>query len=311
MDADTPEPHDTVEYLPVFGRLSPDNQLTLRPGYTTVRPTLRDQISGTPILVAEVRAADDRVLVRTPLPVLGYCGSTTGNLAVRGYVPLPAAARRIRFLRNIPGLHHEDPIIVADITVPESAPTIRLTSRIPQNQQDSPVRVTWRAGGEPAPVQFRVVYSHTNGAIWIPVVMQTTETSALVDLSELPGGSQCRIAIRATNGIRSAAAISDSFPVALKPCRALIQQPPDHAELSTDAAQLIGNGWWLEANAPELEDLHWHSSIDGELGRGRTVQIALSPGEHVLTLTAGSGDRAGTSSVNVHVASGTNDAASE
>ncbi|WP_406238515.1 hypothetical protein [Nocardia sp. NBC_01009] len=81
----------------------------------------------------------------------------------------------------------------------------------------------------------------------------------------------------------------------------MIQKPSSDAELSTEEVELLGNGWWLEESTPELDQLSWRSDVDGELGRGRLLRARLSPGRHVLTLTAGAGERAGSSSVIVQI----------
>ncbi len=289
-----------VPFLRIFGRVGPDNRLVLRPCYLIERP--RDGRSRRPpVLIAEVLGADGDVLVRTPLSTRSYCveGSGDATLAVRGSVPLPPEAARIVILR--PDSSGRDPIAISELEVPETAPAVRI-AKAPAGAAEGCQVVAWEADGDPPPVEYRVSYSHDDGRTWLPVGRRTTSREALFDVDELPGGELCRIAVRATNGIRSARAVSDPFRVAPKACRALIQLPLDGQRLDGQDVVLAGNGWWLEDARPELERLSWCSDRDGELGRGQTVRTTLSPGEHRLVLTAGDGERAGEEAVTVHVA---------
>jgi hypothetical protein len=64
---------------------------------------------------------------------------------------------------------------------------------------------------------------------------------------------------------------------------------------------LNGQGYWLEEDQPETVDLTWSSSLDGNLGRGAHLTVALSAGLHAITLRAGSGERVSSSTVSVNV----------
>lgn len=109
--------------------------------------------------------ANDRLLARVPLSARGFCGGSAA-LAVRGTVPLSEVSRRLVIRRtdfDVPG----SPLIVADITVPTTAPDVRFVGA-PQWLSDKRVSVSWQASGDPPPVEFRLVYSHTDGRTWIP-----------------------------------------------------------------------------------------------------------------------------------------------
>lgn len=45
---------------------------------------------------------------------------------------------------------------------------------------------------------------------------------------------------------------------------------------------LAAQGYHLEDHQPDW-DVAWSSSLDGNLGTGARLQVALSPGEHTLT----------------------------
>jgi hypothetical protein len=75
----------------------------------------------------------------------------------------------------------------------------------------------------------------------------------------------------------------------------MIFAPQDGATFAPGQLGVLhGQGLYLEENKPETEALAWTSSEDGDIGTGMTVQMAkLSPGAHRITLTAGTGERAG------------------
>lgn len=291
----TDNAHRAVQYLQLIGRLHADNHLVLRPGYLTERP-LPSQATDPTTLFAEIRS-QDRPLVRAPLAVFGYCGRSDSALAVRGTVPLPDAADNMRIVRSE---RDRDDVVIADIEVPSTGPELEIID-VPRGAVTGSHLIRWRAAGEPPPTEFRIRYSHDDGRAWIPVLLRTTSLSASVDVDDLPGGDRCKVAVVATNGVRSTTVQSEPFQVPVKPCRPLIQKPSSDAELSTEEVELLGNGWWLEESTPELDQLSWRSDVDGELGRGRLLRARLSPGRHVLTLTAGAGERAGSSSVIVQI----------
>jgi hypothetical protein len=78
---------------------------------------------------------------------------------------------------------------------------------------------------------------------------------------------------------------------------ATIFAPADGVAVSAgEDVWLYGQGLYLEDSAP-TEQLAWRSSIDGELGAGPAVAVALTVGEHTIELTAGEGDRQGHTSI--------------
>jgi hypothetical protein len=127
-----------------------------------------------------------------------------------------------------------------------------------------------------------------------------SEPRLTIDLDSLAGGNACRLAVTASNGLRATRVESEPFQVREKPCAAVIQRPVDGEELARDVV-LVGNGWWREEGRPEAEALAWASDVQGQLGRGRQVTACLAPGTHIITLRAGTEDRAGEASVTVYV----------
>lgn len=68
---------------------------------------------------------------------------------------------------------------------------------------------------------------------------------------------------------------------------------PDTATSVLEGATVVlhGSSWDLDDNGLGGASLQWSSSLDGSLGQGRLLSVAtLSPGAHVITLTATDGD---------------------
>jgi hypothetical protein len=64
---------------------------------------------------------------------------------------------------------------------------------------------------------------------------------------------------------------------------------------------LEGQAYDREAEQPELDELVWTSSLQGELGRGPRLAVDLVSGRHTITLRAGHGERQGDASVSLVV----------
>jgi hypothetical protein len=191
-----------------------------------------------------------------------------------------------------------EPIVLASAPVPERAPELRLLA-VPESEVKGQFTLTWEATGDPPPVRYFVDYS-PGRETWAPLSLGLSEPQLTVDFDSLAGGNACRLAVTASNGLRTSRVESGPFQVREKPCAAAILRPVDGEELSSNIV-LVGNGWWREEGRPEFEALTWTSDAQGELGRGQRVTARLEPGTHHITLHAGTGDRTGEESVTVHV----------
>lgn len=283
-----------ISYLMLAGRLHPDNRVQLRHSYVvTDRPSTTARRSE---LSAEVLDREGTVLGRWPVAMKAY-SSGSGNIAIRGAVPLPAGAERVALWRDS---GHGQPIRLTVVELPEASPEVSFEGS-PSRSAEGRVLLRWRATGEPEPVEYRVHFSH-DGRSWLPVSRRLVSSEMEIDLDRLPGGDECRFRVRATNGVRSGEAVSRAFRLAIKPCQALIQQPIDGTEVAGEVT-LDGNGWWMEEGRAEVEALRWESDRDGPVGEGRGLVVTLTPGPHTITLRAGSGDRVGDATVQVTVVS--------
>lgn len=164
--------------------------------------------------------------------------------------------------------------------------------------------ITWNASdADNDPLTYGVLYS-LDGSNWVPVGMAITTTQLVVNASELAGGSAARVRVLATDGVNTTADESDAgFTVGRKGPQAYVLSPEQDVTIAP------GTPLWLNGFAYDLEDstlgesaLHWSSDRDGDLGSGSWVLADLSPGHHVITLTATDSDgNTATATVNVFV----------
>jgi hypothetical protein len=292
-----------TQYLRVIGRLYPDQRLRLRPGYLTDTAP-RMERTGEHDLFAEPFDAQEHALGRFALSLSSTCegfGATSGGstLAVRGWVPFHPAAVGVRYL-------YGGRVILETRRSPEP-PRVRLTWQ-PEERVAGRQRVQWQAhpsDGESQPLQFFLRYSCTGGQRWQRISLRTTENSLDVDFDELPGGEACLLAVVATDGINTTEERSQPFGVQVKPCHATILTPVDGSRYAPGQGVVcMGNAFYLEENASEIETLVWTSSLDGELGRGAVLELCtLSEGSHRICLMAGQGNRQGYEKVTIQVGS--------
>lgn len=280
-------------YLRVSGRLSPDRRLRLRPGHLVDVPD-RAAPRREGRAVAEVLDGRGQVRVRHPLGIGHRCAQGDGSVLLRGAVPFPEDAARVRVLF--------DGVVVGEIVRSAHAPRVVLR-RTPTGEARGRQAVSWEAThAEGLQLHFFLRYSHDGGRRWNRITLRTGRPAIELDLDALPGGTDCRLAVVASDGVNTTVVESAPFSVPLKPCRATVLGPADGARLGVDEpARLRGQGYWLEENRVETEHLTWTSSRDGELGRGVALDVRLSAGAHEIRLVAGDGTRAGSALVRVAV----------
>jgi hypothetical protein len=284
-----------THFLTVIARVS-DAGVELFPGFTTsaehrVEPPDRESR-----YAAELVGQGGRVLNRHPLVAQSPCveGQPTDDVVVMGKVPAPRGALALRIVRD------QETLLEREFS--SEPPNLELTWRPPDVAADR-VSLSWEAS-HPAglPLWFIVVYDHIGDGTWNPVSFVTPLTVHEVDLAHLPGGARCRFGVLCSDGFNTVHETSEPFALPARPCQAFIVSPIDGQSLSEDAPlTLHGQGYWLEEDRPEMDELDWWSSLDGALGYGSTVPIRLRRGSHTITLRAGHGNRTSTASVSVNV----------
>jgi hypothetical protein len=326
------------QYLRIIGRLLPSNRssverssltssewiLELMPGYLTSNS---QGFQGDPnsFLSAELSPAvpiseissnvesDWKDRLRYKLWAHPYCanGKRLPDLAVRGNIPFPSTTRIVKFYwKNnpipIPFYWKGNPIVMNELKVSEEKPQIEITWHVePNSVVVGKHTITWKKIHPPDQhLQYFLRYSHDKGNnIWQRVGWRTAELGQDIDFDQLPGGESCKVAVVATDGVNTAIAETESFKVPIKPCISMILSPVEGDQFAPDKPLLLrGQGFDMENNTAETEALFWTSSIDGELGKGMLVEVPrLSIGSHSITLTAGTGTRAGKATIPIQV----------
>jgi hypothetical protein len=114
------------------------------------------------------------------------------------------------------------------------------------------------------------------------------ESEYVFDLDQLPGGKTCRLQVMVSTSLRTTTAETESF--AKTAAQAMISPvPQDETTKQISAVELAGCAYSPDGCADE-DDCRWNSSLDGDLGCGEfLVANKLTPGEHVISLTAPDG----------------------
>jgi hypothetical protein len=280
-------------YLIVIGALMPDGRLELQPTYLSQSAEFAEEDPESP-LVAELVDERGGVLLRHHVPVGPFCadGVTPETRAVMGKVPFLEGTRIVRLLDG----ERE----VQRLEVPGAEPVVRINWE-PGQRVEGRQLLTWEGDHpEGRDLHYMVCYSNTDGVDWHFLSFTILEPAYEVDFDRLPGGASCQVGVVASDGVNTVLTTTPSFPVPIKPCQALILAPEEGTTVSAGAPiTLQGQGYYLEEREPELEQLDWSSSVDGTLGTGPVLDVALSPGTHQITLRAGTPERRGEATVGV------------
>ncbi|NOX61829.1 MAG: hypothetical protein GXP42_07770, partial [Chloroflexi bacterium] len=133
-----------------------------------------------------------------------------------------------------------------------------------------------------------VQYSIDGGQTWRTLLVDWPQTSAVIDLTELPGSTQALFRVIAGDGVWIASDESDGdVSVPFKAPVASIVAPFSGAFLAEDQNLLLrGEAWDPETPSPPDAAFQWRSDRDGALGEGRSLLLSsLSTGMHIITLT--------------------------
>jgi hypothetical protein len=241
----------------------------------------------------EALSASDAVLSGTcfDLSFSDYhLGGYTGVDSISLSIPYPDGLKKVVLRKGA--------AVLSEQVLSPSAPAVTIISPT--------IGSTWAASGEQTiawmatdadgdPLWFSVFYSH-DGSTWVPVVMDTQDTSVTFNLAEIGGGPLARVRVRATDGLNTTQVDSDVFTVERKAPVVHILSPGDGLVLGDDIAiHLQGHAYDLEDGTLGDDALSWSSDLQGDLGTGAIVPVTLGVGEHTITLTAT--DRDGTMSV--------------
>lgn len=206
-------------------------------------------------------------------------------------LPFPEGATQILLLRN----GHTLDVVNAS----NNAPTVALIS--PNGGEvltGQTATTSWVASDQDNdPLTYVVQYSADAGATWQTLVVDWSQTSYPLNLSQIAGGNSSIIRILASDGFHTISDQSDgAFSVSPKAPQVTIDAPSDQSFYVADQLVLLrGTGYDTEdGQLVDDSNYAWSSSIDGALGSGRSLAVnasLLSEGGHdvMLTLTDSDG----------------------
>ena len=149
-------------------------------------------------------------------------------------------------------------------------------------------------GGE---LSYLLSYSWDGGASWVPLngEMGEEQLSYRFDLSNIPGGDDCRVRLIATDGWNRVEVVSEQFVVPTKVPSAQIFKPEDGSVFYVGpwGDEVVFNGFVFDAEDGFLSSdaLVWSSTIDGQLGVEEAFALTeMSEGEHVIRLSGTDSD---------------------
>jgi hypothetical protein len=233
--------------------------------------------------------ADGQMLASVPItePNINHDGFNSLPFLVG--LPQPAGARSLQI--------QQDGQTLAERAISAGTPEITLLSPNGGEVYESPFEIQWSASDpDEDPLTYTLQYSPDAGASWQAIAFGLTGNSyQVLSLNNLTGSDQAKIRVIASDGGNSASDESDGVFILPNTPPMPVIQSPGHQAIFPQAQRVP-----LAASATDREDgvlpaeaLSWESSLDGFLGSGDLLEPDnLSPGNHVLTLTAEDSDGA-------------------
>lgn len=208
-------------------------------------------------------------------------------------VPWDPATTRIELRRGT--------TVVDQRAVSANAPTVNLTAPTSGLTQDGSITIRWTASdADGDSLTYAVLFSNDNGATWRSVATDLTSNELTIDSATLPGGTQSKFRVIASDGVLSGQADSDPLNIPTKAPVIVLNAPSDGAFFyPTQPVTFAATAYDLEDGELSFEEegsteprtaagdaFSWVSDQDGPLGTGSTLTIdSLSTGEHTITLT--------------------------
>jgi hypothetical protein len=178
---------------------------------------------------------------------------------------------------------------LGQVQVSPHPPTVTLLSPNGGEGLTNNAVASWTASDDDGdPLAYTLLYSHDDGASWMPIAENITDTITFeFDLDLIPGSDNGRLRVEVSDGFHTANDMSDG-----------VFSVPDHAPLvgiatpEDGATYAFHVGLWgtvydVEDGELEGKALVWSSDVEGELGTGDILLLdGLIEGEHVITLSA-------------------------
>jgi len=226
---------------------------------------------------------EGKPFIHIPLSYGYYCTDPgrLSQLAIRGYIPYDERTRAVRF--------EYQKKVVDELRVSKSHLEVTITTKIPDHIEEEKIQLEWKTSYEDdAPLQYKVLFTNNGGETWQRLGNRTKQQQMEINVTELPGGENCRFLVQVTDGYNNARTESRSTIISEKPHEVMILSPIDGANLSSQRSVLFSGQAYNPNTGEEItKGFMWLSSIDGELGAGPLLQTRLSPGKHTIKLRVG------------------------
>jgi hypothetical protein len=165
-----------------------------------------------------------------------------------------------------------------------AAPTVQFT-QAPVLHENGMLDLWWGSSDSDGDtLTYGIQYRCSGDESWLPIEFGLEQQTYSLDTSWLPGGSGCTARVLATDGFNTTSAVSQPFSVPQKPPSTSIVTEVT-ADPFVNPVRLEGIAYDLEGGFLSPDQLTWSSDVDGDLGSGSYLELALSLGEHTITLT--------------------------
>ena len=248
----------------------------------------------------ELRGAGGKLLARhrfAPDDISDAPNPAAARAMINEVIAFPPATKQIVITHGAKTL--------ASVPVSAHAPTVQLVAPIDRDALGAQITLRWRgydADGDE--LRYTVLYS-PDGNAFTPVATALKENSLRIDVRKLPGGTDPRFEVMASDGVLTSSAISvRGLEVPMKPPRVSIAAPAARAQFTGDRPiTFVGAATDLQDGSLPASALVWRSSLEGVIGRGPSITATLKPATHVITLTGtNKAGLSGTASTTVTVA---------
>lgn len=233
--------------------------------------------------VLDVLDANGQVLATSPIQETTINHASLDTIPFVTGLPRPSGAQSLEIRRQGEALARRE--------FSQHVPEVTVTSPNGGETLQGPFEAHWTGSDEDGDnLTYAVQYSPDNGQTWQALALSVTGNAyQVLSLYDLTGSDQGLIRVLASDGSQTGSDVSDgTFSIPDSPPMPAIESPGHLAVFP------VGGRVPLRASATDREDgqlppatLTWESSVDGFLGTGNELDVTtLSPGNHVITLTA-------------------------
>ena len=196
------------------------------------------------------------------------------GLIIDVQLPLVEGTRKIQVMK--------DDTIVGNIPVSKGVPSISIISPQDGYEYSDSIPIEWVASDPDGDELYYTIEYSCDGEEWIVLESEFTESKLTQETGILPGGENSKIRVIASDGINTASAVSNIFTLPYNDMEVTIEEP------IIEGATIFLQGRAYDFNEGGIyeDNLTWTSDKDGEIGKGSALNLELSKGKHIVTLSA-------------------------